>query len=292
MTEQELTYDTSEVVTHWDPQGLVPIAATLTLTSSTGALAQSPAVTLPTFSTTCAAGTTATILILASVTGLSVGDHLKVTTAGYSYVCEVVLINGTAKSVTLATALPVTPVASDTVVKLDMTATITALGIEGIGGNYRMAWTYSDATTTKSVGYSAAVVRWPWSDPCTVTDVREILSDVGGGNRSESWCRDVVEKVSDKIKARVSQTGRRPQLYLSSQVFSDVARAGIRYELAQRNIFLGGQPYEAVRELRFAFDDQLTAVITGLMGAYDSSSDGAISAEEAKPKKFSIRGVR
>lgn len=289
MTELELQYDASTAVSHEDADGIVATSCTVTLTAPNGSVLQSPTVTLPSLSTTCAAGTTATSLVLASVAGIARGDHLRVTTAGLDYVVEVSTVNGTTKTVGLAAGLPVTPIAADPVKSLKMMASLDAVG--AAGSNYRLAWVYTDGTNHKQAGYPVAVVRWPWVSPCGPSDVREIVAELGGGVRSEAWLIDVCAKVDSKIQGRIAQTGRRPYLYLSSAVFSDVARAGIRYELAQRGLALGGQPYEAQRELRFAFDDQLATVITGL-AAYDANGNGAIDAAEAIPQHFTIQGVR
>jgi hypothetical protein len=289
--ERELLYDASTAVSYSDPDGIVPTSATLTLKKPDGTTQQSPVVTLPSLSTTVAGGSTATTLILAAVTGILRGDHLAITTAGIKYVVEVATVNGSTKTCTLVTGLPVTPTAGDVVKSLKMSATVTAVGADGIGPNYRLAWVYSDGTSTRQVGEQAAVVRWVWHSPVCAADVREIVAELGGGSRSELWCQDVADCVDNKIRAAIVRTKRRPWLYLSSEVFADVSRSGIRYELAQRGICLGGQVYEAQRELRFAFDDQLSSVITGL-AAYDSDSDGTISEAESAPMSFTIQGVR
>ena len=281
MTDLELTFDSATAVSHWDVGGIVPTSATVTLTKANGATVESPAVTLPALSTTVQAGSTASVLILGSVTGLSRGDHFRVTCDGQDYVVQAMAIAVATKTVDLTVALPETPTAGDVVKALQMTATLAAVGLAGIGGNYRLAWNYSDGTNTRQVGYPATVVRWPWTPPCGAAEVAEILAD-HATVKNNTWCQDVADKANEKIRSKVYQTGRRPSLYLSSQAFADVARTAIRYELAQRGIAKGGQIFEAQRELRFAFEDGLTTVITGL-AAYDADSDGQISATESRP---------
>ncbi len=291
MLERELQFDQSMAVSYEDPDGIVAISASVALIKPDGTTQQAPAVTLPALSTTCVAGSTASILILASVSGLLRGDKLRVTVAGYDYVVQAALIDATAKTVTLVWALPAAPTAGAVVKSLRISATLAAVGVAGIGGNYRLAWTYSDGTSTRTASEPAAVVRWRWVSPIGAADVREVVLELGGGNRSEQWCADVAARVDDKIRGKLSQTGRRPSLYLSASVFLDVARQGIRYELAQKGICLGGQVYEAQRELRFAFDDQLAQVIGGLP-AYDTNADGAITGSETRPKHFSVQATR
>lgn len=121
--------------------------------------------------------------------------------------------------------------------------------------------------------------------------MRDVAISISPGHRSETWCADVAARVDSRIRAAVSQTGRRPSLFLSSAVFVAAARAGIFYELSMLNICFGGQVYEAQRELRFAFDDALTTVINGLT-AYDADADGAISTAEAKPMHYTMQAAR
>lgn len=281
MTELELTFDTTTAVSYWDADGIVPTSATVTLSKPDGTAVSAPTVTLPSLSTTLAAGSTASTLILASVTGLARGDHFRVTTDGQDYVVQALTVNGTTKTVGLVAALPVTPTTGDAVKALKMTATVAAVGLAGIGGNYRLTWSYTDGTNPRQVGIPCAVVRWPWTPPCGPSDVAEILIEMKT-TWAEARCQDVADKVNDKIRAKLAQTGKRPSLYLSSLVFADVARSGIRYELALRGVAHGGQVLEAQRETRFAFEDGLTSVITGL-SAYDSNADGQIDATEARP---------
>lgn len=291
MIDQELQFDVSTLVQHQDQDGLVPTSATLTLNRPDGTSLQAPSVTLPALSTTLQAGSTALVLILGSVTGLQRGDLLRVTTAGYDYVVEAALINGTTKAVTLLVGLPVLPTVGDAVKNLKMSATCTAPGAGAIGGDYRLVWSYQDGTTTKQVGVPAAVVRWPWTSPVSAKDVRDIVAELGGGNRSETWCQDVADQVDQAIRGKINQTGRRPSLYLSGRLFQDVSRTGIRYELAQRGMCFGGNVAEAQRELRFAFDDKMAQVIQGL-SAYDQNQDGRLDSQERKPVGSSVRARR
>ncbi len=283
MLEIELPYDTTTTVSHWDADGIVPTSATCTLTKANGSVVGTYTVTLPTLSATVATGSTAITLILSSVTGIARGDHFKITCDGQDYVVRAMSVNATTKTIQLSEALPAAPTVGDAVHALKMTATTTALGAAGIGGNYRLCWAYTDGSQPRQVGIPTTVVRWPWTPPCTAEGVAEVLADFSGKPWSLERRQDVADKVNDKIFAKLLQTGRRPSLYLGSTVFADVTRTGIRYELAQRGTAHGGQILEMQRELRFAFEDGLTTVITGL-SAFDSNADGAITDDESKPR--------
>lgn len=290
MTDIDITYDASTVVTGDVDMGPLT-TATLAVVNPSGATIQSPTVTLPSVSTTIAAGTTSTVLTLTAVTGIASGTRLLVVSDGVTYACTAAVVDAVAKTASLVTGLPVTPDTGAPVYGATLTATVTAPGSAAIGGNYRLVWTYSTATTTRTITAPASVVRWPFRAPCTAEDVRDIVTQIGGGARSNAWCADVADTVTRRIRGKLEQTGRRPWLYLSAAVFADAARQGIRYELAQRGIALGGQIYEAQRELRFAAEDTLATVITSLAG-YDKNADGTIDADEARPMHFTIQAVR
>lgn len=289
MVEVELYYDGSTPVSFYDAEGLVPTTATLALLKTDGTTVSTPTVTNPSLSTTIAAGTTAAALTLASVTGLAVGDPLKVTSLGVDYIAKIAKLNTSAKIATLEAALPVTPATGDAVKNLKMTASVSAPGTANIGPGLRLVWTFDDGTTTRRAGQPASVVRWPWTAPVAAQDVRDVLTVSFGESRSESYCAKVADRVNEQMRAKILQTGRRPWLFLSSESFRPAAEQGIRYVLAQDGIALGGQPYEALRELRFAFDDALTAVLTSVAG-YDKDMDGKVLGE--RPMGYSIRTVR
>lgn len=290
MVEVELYFDGSTPVSHFDSEGLFPTTATLTLTKPDGTTISTPTVTKPSLSTTIAAGTTAAALTLAAVTGLAVGDSVKVTSLGVDYICEIAKLDTVGKVATLRAALPVVPATGDAVKNLKMTASVEAPGVANVGDGCRLVWTYDDGTTTRRAGYPASVVRWPWVAPVAAQDVRDVLSVSFQEKRSEAYCAAAAVRVNELLKAKLIQTGRRAWLYVSGEAFRPAAEHGIRYVLAQDGIALGGQPYEALRELRFAFDDAVTAVLTSAQG-YDADKDGTLSPSERKAT-FTLQAVR
>lgn len=283
----EIQYDASTAVSF--RADLVATSASLAVVKPDGTTQETAVVVLPTVSTTVGAGTTATVLTLAAVTSIVPGMVLQVTSDGVVYECEAAVIDAAAKTVALVVGLPVVPDTGGTVKAVGLTSTIAAPGAANIGSNWRLVWTYSDGTTTKIESEAAAVVRQRWVSPIGADDVRGILAEMNTA-RSEQWNADVASKVDDEMRATVESIGKRPWAYLSPAVFVTAARRGIRYELAQRGIAHGGDIYAAQRELRFAFDDALSSVITGL--AYDSNADGAIDANEARSMFSTIQAIR
>ncbi len=290
MTETELQFDASSLVSL--VADLAPVTScTVALIAPDGTVLQTPTVTLPTVSTTTATGTTNTVLVLASVTGVTAGTHLRLTSDGVTYACQAASVDSTAKTVTLVTGLPAAPDDGTAVRGVTCTATVTAPGAARIGSAYRLVWSFSDGTTTNTVSHPASVVRWRWTPCCTSEDVRGILAEMNQ-SRSEQFCQSVADRVDEVVQGRILTTGRRPQMYLASTAFADAARAGIRYELSLRNIALGGQIYEAQRERRFSFDDKLATVITGLQGITDANQDGKLDAQEQRPRGYTVQVTR
>jgi hypothetical protein len=285
--EREIQFDASTIATHYDGAGLVPTSATCQLVGTQGEVISSPTVSISTVSTTVSAATTLT-LTLGSVTGVQVGAPLRVTSDGITYVVEVAKVDGT--TITLADPLPVAVDASSPVKGLLMTCTVAAPGSAAIGTGLRLVWQYTDGTTTKTHADAVVVVRWPWVSPVTPEDVRGIMADTFRQKADQQLCTRIANRVSDKIKAALIQSGRRPSMYLSPDVFRPAAEAGIRYALAEDGIILGSNVYEAQRETRFAFHDQLTQAIQGQV--IDRDGDGKLSSSELKPMGNSFRVTR
>jgi hypothetical protein len=271
----ELLYDRAQTVSHADAEGLVPTTATLVLRKADGTTLQAPTVTLPTASTTVAAGSTVNVLKVASATGLSVGQPLAIVSDGVTYVATPVSIDGV--DLTLAAALPAVPDTGATVKALRMTATITAAGLAELGAGLQLEWRYNNASATGYATAEVAIVRWLWQPPISGPDVAELLANIYGTTRSPAFCDAIAERVSSKIRNAIEQTGRRPYLYASPAAFSEVAQIGVRWVLAESGIAQVGDVSSLVREYRFAFSDELQKAVAGLKG-YDANAEGRTDA--------------
>lgn len=281
MIEQELYFDGSTPLRHADSSGLLPTSATCELVSPAGAAAQSPTVTLPSFSTTTAAGSTATALVLTSVSGLVVGELVRVVSDGVVGVREVTRIDGT--TVHLAQALVAAPDTGSAVAALTCRATITAPGSSAVGADWRIRWTLTDAAgRVERSAVPAMVVRWPWpSEFPTHRDVQEQLTNLGQRPRDEAFLRMIAQRAGDAVRSEIIASGARPSMWLATEVWRPALIAAIRYELANVGIHLGGDSYTAMRELRFAFGDQVAKTMNAAQ-ARDRNLDGAFDASERK----------
>ncbi len=287
MSTVELQYDASTIATL--DAALVATSASLSVVKPDGTVHESPTVTLPSVSTTVASGTTASVLTLASVAGIAVGDVLLVTSDGVAYRCVAAVVDATAVTVALRTPLPLVPDTGAAVAKVRLSATIAAPGAANVGINWRLRWTCSDGTDSITDAQPAAVVRQRWVAPIDAADVRQVLAGEFNTVRPEQWCAEVAERVDATIRAAIEATGRRPWAYLSAGAFERAGLVGIRYELSQRGYAHGGQIYEAQRELRYAFDDTLAGVVGALH--YDTDDDGTVDADEV-PMFSTIQAVR
>lgn len=289
MVEIELKYDASSTVSHFDAEGFVPTAATCTVYRPDGTTLASPVVSLSTINTTCNGGNHEGLLDLHSVTGVTVGTKLALTSDSVVYVCTVARIDGF--HCYLQDSLPIKPKNGDVVKGLTMTASVPASGVSAVGGNYRLAWAYSNGGESRQAAYQASVVRWLWTAPVSGADVRSVLANSYQERKSESFCDRVAQLVNERIRGSVQRTGRRPWLYLSGLVFNEAARQGIRYALAEEGVYPGGDAISALRELRFAFDDAIANALTA--AAYDSNADGATEAGvPAQAMLYTLQAVR
>ena len=283
----ELLFDRATAISYADPTGIVPTSATVVLRSATGATLQTPAVTLSTISTHAEAPSTVNVLRVDSATGIKVGQPLALTSYGEVYVVTPVRIDG--NNITLESALPHAPAKDDPINGLTMTASIAALGLASLGAGYQIEWRYQNATQNGFSTSEASCVRWLWQPPISASSIAELLATVYQTTRSEEFCRGVADRVNQKIKNGIEQTGRRPYLYVSPGAFAEVAQTGARWVLADMGIALVGDITSLVREYRYAFGDELEKVIAGLK-AYDATNTG--NTEEQRRPLYSIRTTR
>ena len=277
----EVLHDRASAVWHDPPLGEVAASASCTLRRADGTTLQTPAVTLPSASTTVTgSSSTAAALVVSSATGLRVGEPVAITDDGVTQVATVARIDGT--TLHLVAALDFVPAAGATVKAIRLRATVTAPGVAELGNDLTLEWRYTTAGGDAGFGTSQVdVVRSLWQDPITVGEVAELLATVYQAPRSAEFCRLVAERVSAKIRNAVEQTGRRPYLYLSPSAFGEVAQVAARWVLADMGIGHVGDLAGLVREYRFAFADEMTKVVAGLRG-YDSNNDGKFDSTERR----------
>lgn len=286
----ELRTDQAVAFEWHDPDGLLPDSLTAKLYNRKSSLTATATVTLPTGSTTVH-GQHSGYFDIASSAGFSAGSVVAITNDGVTYVRQIDRIEDAAHDrVYLTTDLPVTVDSGDAVKALTTTISFAALSSAEIDEGYFVEIVATDAAgTVKRFTLGAAVVRWAWQK-CSAQDVADVLASVFQDERSHSFCQSVANRVNAKIENALDSTGRRPWLYSgASNLFSEVIQAGIRYVLADHAIAPTGDLVSLLREMRFAFDDQLRVVVAGLR-EYDNTDDGETVADN-RPH-YSIRTIR
>lgn len=258
----------------------VATSASLTVYDSAGTSYQTPAVTLPSASTTIASASASKLeLRLTSTTGFTTGERVRVVCDGVTYAPRVARISGGIAY--LDTALPVTPQAGDPVAAIRLSATIAA-GVEAdIGLDYRLEWQWTSATDAGHSVELLDIVRWPWTCPITADTVREHLATVFAvADRSDVWCQRVADRVSDMLQQDVRRAGRREHLLASADVFRELGNLAQTMVLAELGYAKGDDSVEAMRAARYAYEDRLERVLGGLT-YYDADNDGAVDDGEA-----------
>lgn len=268
----ELHKDKAAVLKHTDvEQAIIPTTATVALVDAADSTIEAPVVTLPTASTTVAAGSTDEILNVVSAAGLVVGEPLQLVDAGNTYV--VVPSRIVALAVTLREALPITPAVGATVKALTMSATFAAVG--SVKPNSMIRWQFDDGTTYRQHQEIVDVVRWPFEAVVSAADVARQLALVGT-SKSDLFCEDVADAVNNRIRAYLRATGRRPDLVADPTAFELAGRAGVDMALAERAVVsFGDDPIETRQRLRDAFRADMQLVIDGL-SFVDSNDDGKL----------------
>jgi hypothetical protein len=285
----EVHYATALPVYVEDPNGIVPTSASAVFRDSLGDTVETLAVVLPSVSTTISSVTNGTTYVVASATGLLVGNRYQVVSDGVLSVVTIVRIDGT--NVHINAALPTQPDAGSTFKAIRVTASIAAPGESAIGPNYRLEWLYSDGTLEGFGSSVVNVVRWKWDAPVTAATVRQYIA---GAFPSSSRTRDgwfhmeVARKACDRIRADVETNNRRPYLFGASDAFEAAGAEAMRWELAKSGMLPAGAPpglFEQDRESAYALE--FNKVMSSLE-MYDRDDNGKIDSEEAAGSFWSI----
>lgn len=286
MNEIEIQFDASTAV-HLETEFL-PTSASLSVKRPNGAILEAPTVAINSHSSTVSTpGLTS--LTLSSVTGLAVGYPLQVTSDGVRYTARIARIDGT--TVHLSESLPVLPDASSPVTCPRLSATLAAPGSSAVGAGYRLVWAYANATETRQESLGGSVVRYRWAAPVSARDVRETVATLFGESPSEDLCAAIARRANTRLYSKICESGLRANMFLGTNVLASASDAALRYQLALDGHALGGDPYAAQRETRFAFEDAILQLLKSA-APRDTNEDGALSPNELRPFSRTIRVVR
>ena len=288
----ELHHAVALAVAHEDPSGIVPTTATATLYAPDGSVVQTLTVTKPAFTSAVADGSTRNVLTLSSVSGVVVGQRYRVISAGVLSVFTAAAVDPANKTVTLVSALQEVPATGSAVAGLTMTASLAAPGEVRVGAGYRLDWKYSDGTTPGFYSQAVVIVRWKWTPPATVQEVREFAQTALRIRKPDEYFGQIADRANARIDRAVLATGRRPYLYGDHDVWTAAGSAAIRYELAlEGNIPQGSNTGLYQDQLRRDLDNEIKLIISSLHD-YDRNNDGAIDTTEAKGLWWSVETSR
>jgi len=277
----DLLYDESPTVQHFDPEGVIPTAATCTLYKPDGSdSGLTGSVSLPTASTTIASASTTEALELTSASGFAVGDRIVVTSDGVAMVGEIVRLDGT--TCHLLAAIGFAPDTSSTVAKLDMSCTITGLAVGDIGPNWRIQWEIT-SPSNKRASDVAHVVRWMWDQPIRAHDIEQhVAFEFPSVVRSPGYYARVASIANERVRRVIQGTGKRPNLYGDASLFDDAAMVWARFQLAREGLVpRGSNPGLFQEQLKAEFNTEMNTAINSL-AFYDADEDGSIDSTEAK----------
>lgn len=269
----ELHYNKAAAVRFADTSdAVVPTTATCKLYQANDSLLQTITVSLPTVSTTTAAGSTAEVVELADATGVTVGDPYRLEMYGQVHVVTVDKVDGT--SCTLREALPEAPPNGSTFKGLTMSGTMTAVGTAQ--ANAMLRWEYDNGTDYKQAQQVVDLVRWPFGDVIKASSVAERLATMGTV-QSDVWCERVAELANARIRAYLRSGGRRPDLIADRGAFETAGGYAMDLVLAERGVFVSAEdPLDTRERLRDAFAAEMNLVLSGCT-YYDADDDGDLS---------------
>jgi hypothetical protein len=254
-------------------------SATATVLSPAGTSLATPTATLDTVDTTISSATDESTLVVASATGITVGQSYEIGANGWTAISRVAAVDGT--TITLLDPLPETPAASDTFKGVEFSVTIAAAQTATLGANYRLKLTTGNEQTSEVFH----VVRTKFNDPVTSQRVRRLVAYMWPSmvNALPADAYDVIaEDSNNEIRRRLLATGRYPFLFGDSGALEGVGLLQAKIRLIDYNMVGPGTDPDAYRtSLYFELRDRMGEVITSLT-AYDSDDDGDQSDEDRR----------
>lgn len=247
-----------------------------------------PSVSVDDVSTTVSGTPTdASTFSVASATGIAVGDYLQITMTSGTEVFEVATVSGTA----LTTVYPLsqTPAASDAVVGLEMSISLTSTHTATRGQDY-VAEFYTSAGNYEAVAFN--VVRKPFEVPLSDMEIQRYLRQVYGKAYGAEKVRDLRESVRLRMRVNALRAGRYVDRFWDRASMRPAALAALQVELAEMGrVPPGLDPDEFYADAGARFSRLMGDVIHGAQ-AYDKDGDGSVEDEDTLARVGHVRLVR
>lgn len=268
------------------PESVVT-APTAKVLSPSGKLLESPAAVVDSVSTTVAtdAGNTRDVVKVASAAGITPGRVYAISDADWGQAfAEVASVNG--NIVTLVEPLPGVPPNGSAFEGTEVQVSITSASSVDRGRGFRVIMT---AGTLERVQVFH-VVRQPFTDPVTARHVADYLNDWFPRDdilKSGEKRRNVAEEANSKLRSRLLESARYPDLYWDHDAFDEAAKYCMMLVLAERGRVPGSQDLQDYRrQLWFDIQSRVGAVLKGV-APFDANDDGQLDdAESAQTVKI------
>ncbi len=305
------------------------VSPTCSIQTRTGTVLATPTATPHAFSSVVADDddNTALYVKLASVTGLAVGDTVRVTDDQFGYASAVVAAIGETVSqvstldldyaldgnpflggpnfippgysgaafVRFVTALPAEPSAGVAVVGLDVTLTVPVEATAALAmDNIVMVYTSSEEVTEL---YN--VVAHVYRGPCKASDVRDHIARLYAGEYAGNttgdndwhWHARVADEVNRNLRGRLLESSAYISRYWDPDALAESGRIMLRLVLADKGYWTGdGDREDQLRSLRLELKERIGGILAGAQ-AYDADNDGTIDDTELDGST-TIRGLR
>ncbi len=305
------------------------VSPSCSIQTRTGGVLATPTATPHPLSTTVsdAEENTALYLRLASVTGLAVGDTLRVTDEQFGYASAVVAAIGIDVSqmstlsleyaldgapflgggyllpadysgqafVRFIEALPAVPNAGAAVVGLDVTLTVPVEATAALAMDNIVMISTSSEEVTELYNVVAHVYR----GPCKARDVRDHIARLYAGEYANNsigdndwhWHARVADEVNRNLRGRLLESSAYMSRYWDPDALAESGRIMLRLVLADKGYWTGdGDREDQLRSLRLELKERIGGILAGAQ-AYDADNDGTIDDTELDGST-TIRGLR
>ncbi len=271
-------------------------APTVSIQTRAGVVLATPTATPHPLSTTVAtdALNTPSYLKLTSVTGLAVGDSVRISDTTFGMAVSVVAeVSGS--YVRFIEPFPATPDAGSAVVGLDVTLTVPVEATAALA---------MDNIVIVSAGQEEVielfnVVSHVYRGPCSAQDVRDHIARLYAGEYAgatlgdddHQWHARVADEVNSNLRGRLLESNAYMSRYWDPDVLAESGRIMLRLVLADKGYWTGdGDREDQLRSLRIELKERIGGILGGA-SAYDADASGDIDEDESDGSA-TIRGLR
>jgi len=295
---QEVTEDTAATVIEY-PDGAAPSSATATFYNSTGTEKSTPTVTIDTIgsggTSTLGVVTSQTVFAVDDATGITAGRQYWLTSAdGWAADVSVSQVDGL--NITLEHAPPGVIAASDTLVGLRLSVTLSATtDTKDRGLNNRVEWVVTGSDSVERRYRTIVdVVKTPWPDAVHADDAARYLAMAFPGYATgldAGHYFELARRASQRVRNILRSDGNYPHMVGDRSVFGSAGLAALRLECATADALIpaGFDPSQYLIDQEQVLRRLIAEAVAN--NWIDRDDDGAVEPGEVQPM-FTMRAVR